>query len=266
MLYRIFGRNGSGKTHYIFEKLAECINDKKHAFLIVPEQSAVKTEKLIIEKLGNISNNYIEVINFKRLCNRVFRETGGLSRNHIDNGAKKLIMAKVLLEISPYLTEYKDSCENNDFVKMSLLAVDELTKCSVSEKAIHDASIKLNETSEHTKLKAKLSDISLISSAYKTYLEKELNETSDIYERLCTSLEESAFFEDKTVFLDGFYGFTAQEKKIISKIIPDAQDVYVSFAFDGKDDDDIFERSRDLLWPHCKKYIDKEALGGAAAV
>ena len=28
----------------------------------------------------------------------------------------------------------------------------------------------------------------------------------------------------------------------------------------------IFERSRDLLWPHCKKYIDKEALGGAAAV
>ena len=28
----------------------------------------------------------------------------------------------------------------------------------------------------------------------------------------------------------------------------------------------IFERSRDLLWPHCKKYIDKEALDGAAAV
>lgn len=28
----------------------------------------------------------------------------------------------------------------------------------------------------------------------------------------------------------------------------------------------IFERSRDLLWPHCKKYIDKEALDCAAAV
>ena len=77
MLYRIFGRNGSGKTHLIFEKLAECIENKKHAFLIVPEQSAVTTEKAVVQKLGNISNSYIEVINFKRLCNRVFRETGG---------------------------------------------------------------------------------------------------------------------------------------------------------------------------------------------
>ena len=49
VLYRIFGRNGSGKTHFIFRKLAECIKNQKHAFLIVPEQSAVTTEKSVVQ-------------------------------------------------------------------------------------------------------------------------------------------------------------------------------------------------------------------------
>ncbi len=245
MLYRVFGRNGSGKTSYIFEKLAQCIQHQKHAFLIVPEQSAVKTEKLVVEKLGNISNNYIEVINFKRLCNRVFRETGGLSLRHIDSGAKKLLMAKTLSEIAPFLKEYASSCENNEFVKKALSAVNELTVCSVSDKAISDACALLSNLPEHSKLKAKLDDIFLISKAYKTLLENDIGDTSDIYEKLLASLEESAFFEGKTVFFDGFYGFTAQEKKIISQIAVDADNVYVSLLYNNKSDDDIFARCLD---------------------
>ncbi len=245
MLYRIFGRNGSGKTSFIFEKLAQCIEHEKHAFLIVPEQSAVKTEKLVVEKLGNISNNYIEVINFKRLCNRVFRETGGLSSRHIDAGAKKLLMAKTLLEVAPFLKEYSASCENNEFVKRALSAVNEFTVCSVSDKSLSDASALLSALPEYSRLKAKLDDVSLIAKAYKTLLENDLEDTSDMYEKLMTALEENAFFEGKTVFFDGFYGFTAQEKKIISQIAYDADDVYISLPYDGKSDDEIFSRSRD---------------------
>ena len=59
MLCRIFGKSGSGKTEYVFQKLAECISNKQKAFLIVPEQSAVKTEKEVVEKLGNKSNEYV---------------------------------------------------------------------------------------------------------------------------------------------------------------------------------------------------------------
>ena len=41
MFYRIFGKPGSGKTTYIFDRLSECVTNKKKAFLVVPEQSAV---------------------------------------------------------------------------------------------------------------------------------------------------------------------------------------------------------------------------------
>ena len=48
MFYRIFGNSGYGKTKYIFDRLAECVNSQKKAFLIVPEQSAVEVEKEVI--------------------------------------------------------------------------------------------------------------------------------------------------------------------------------------------------------------------------
>jgi len=254
LLYRIFGRNGSGKTHLIFEKLAECIENKKHAFLIVPEQSAVTTEKAVVQKLGNISNSYIEVINFKRLCNRVFRETGGLVSVHIDSGAKKLAMAKTLLEVSPYLTEYRESCENNEFVEKALSAVDELTVCSITDKNLSDTLSKLGENIQNEKLKAKLSDIALIASAYNATLERDFGHTQDMFEKLITKLDENPFFENKTVFFDGFYGFTAQEKKIISRIACDADDVYITLSGKGASDDEIFGRTADSA-----RFLEKTA-------
>ena len=41
MLTRIFGLHGTGKTTKIYEYLEKCVEEKKHSFLIVPEQYAV---------------------------------------------------------------------------------------------------------------------------------------------------------------------------------------------------------------------------------
>ena len=127
MLYRVFGRSGSGKNKYIFEKAAECIVNKRHAFFVVPEQSAVKTETEIIKKLGNESNSFVEVINFKRLCNRVFRQTGGLAAKHLEKGADKIAMLCALDSAGDFLGEYKQSARDTDFVKKALETVNELS-------------------------------------------------------------------------------------------------------------------------------------------
>ena len=103
MLYNILGRAKSGKTEYILGICERNIIEKKHTFLIVPEQGALTFERNIIEKLGNRSNEYIEVINFKRLCNRVFRETGGLTQNYIDSARKLLLMRKAVFSVRDML-------------------------------------------------------------------------------------------------------------------------------------------------------------------
>ena len=89
MITFVYGAPGSGKTHYIFERLKE---NNKRAFVIVPEQETVSIERKAVETLAASSQLEVEVLNFTRLCNRVFRELGGLSYNYVTPRVKKLFM------------------------------------------------------------------------------------------------------------------------------------------------------------------------------
>ena len=243
MLYRVFGRSGSGKTKYIFEKAAECIVNKRHAFFVVPEQSAVKTETEIIKKLGNESNSFVEVINFKRLCNRVFRQTGGLAAKHLEKGADKIAMLCALDSAGDFFEEYKQSAHDTDFVKKALETVNELSASALCSKDLEKALSQLPDSPEYAATRAKISDIALIAAAYEAQNAEITGSYGDIYDKLCEKLQDSAFFADKTVFFDGFYGFTAKEIKIISYIAEDADEVYVTLPCAKDCRDEIFTRT-----------------------
>ncbi len=242
MFYRIFGNNGSGKTAYIYERLSECVRNEKRAFLVVPEQSAVATETEIIKKLGGKSNLYVEVINFKRLCNRVFRELGGLTSVHIDEGAKKLLMLLVLDEVSSYLKEYGKSAESAEFAEKAISFVNELQQSKVSTSKLEKAAENFLANGGSS-ISAKLFDLALISEAYLTKLSAIPGVCCDIYEKLCSKLKEGNFFGGCDVFFDSFYGFTQREYEIISVIAEQADNVYVTFPCPFETKDEMFERS-----------------------
>lgn len=242
MFYRIFGKSGHGKTSYVFDRLSECVENKKKAFLVVPEQSAVETERKVIKRLGGKSNLYIEVINFKRLCNRVFRELGGLTSAHIDDGAKKMLMLLALEEILPFLKEYSGSAENAEFAEKALSFFSELKSCKVTPKMLEDTASKLSQRTETEAVSQKLFDIALICRAYEAKLSEIPDACCDIYEKLCEKLKDSDFFCGTDVFFDSFYSFTRSEYEIISLIAECADNTYITFACEKDSKDAIFDR------------------------
>ena len=256
MFYRVFGGSGHGKTNYIFERLSQCVKDGRKAFLVVPEQSAVSTEKLVIKKLGACSNLYVEVINFKRLCNRVFRQLGGLTGTHLDDGAKKMLMLMTLDRISPYLREYKNCGDNAEFAEKALSLVNELHSGKISAKMLDEASQKFAEDEENKSISQKLSDIALILEGYTASLSSVPDAVGDIYEKLCEKLKKENFFEGADVFFDSFYSFTAIEYEIISLIAEQADNTYVTFVCDKDEKDAVFERSTSSA-KKCLKIAEK---------
>lgn len=256
MFYRIFGKNGYGKTHYIFDKLAQCVNNRRKAFLIVPEQCAVEAEKLVIRKLGAKSNLYIEVINFKRLCNRVFRTLGGLTSVHLDEGARKMLMLLTLDKIAPLLKEYKDGADLEDFCEKAISTYNLLKASGVSPSSLEKAAEKISALSSGADCALKLYDIALICSEYSAKLDEVCEQDADMYSKLCTKLSESPFFEDCDVFLDSFYGFTSQEFEIISHIAEQADNTYVTFSCEKSEHDPMFKRSTDAA-KKCLKLAEK---------
>ena len=256
MFYRIFGNSGYGKTKYIFDRLAECVNSQKKAFLIVPEQSAVEVEKEVIRKLGAKSNLYVEVINFKRLCNRVFRTLGGLTSVHLDEGAKKMLMLLTLDKISPFLKEYKNGADLEDFCDKALSSYNLLNTYRVSPKSLEKAAEEISKLPSGADCSAKLYDIALICEEYASKLESVCKEDSDMYAKLCSKLEQSEFFDGCDVFFDSFYGFTSQEFEIISLIAEQADNTYVTFACGKDEKDPMFNRSTDGA-KKCQKLAEK---------
>lgn len=248
MLHNICGRAKTGKTEYVLEVARKSIENKKHTFFIVPEQSALITERLIIERLGNRSNEYIEVINFKRLCNRVFRKHGGLTQSYVDSAHKLLVMSKAVEACSDMLSEYGGASKNPDFIKKALDAVAEFRMYGVTPKALEDC-IKALSGSENEQLCAKLSDFSLLYAQYMHLMREEYSyrDGTDDLERLYEVLCDTNFFSGKTVIIDAFYGFTVPELNIIKRMVQDADDVYITYLLDKERKSLLFERGKKAI-------------------
>ena len=256
MLYNILGRAKSGKTEYILGICERNIIEKKHTFLIVPEQGALTFERNIIEKLGNRSNEYIEVINFKRLCNRVFRETGGLTQNYIDSARKLLLMRKAVFSVRDMLCEYKGASSNPDFIKKAESVISELKMFGVTPEMMEKTAERLDDRNNH-RLCGKLRDFSLIYSAYSKIIKDSFGDdfnyrdSTDDLERLASVLCDEKFFAGKTVIIDSFYGFTMPELSVIDRIIRDADDTYITYLYDNSEEDILFARGKKAYQKIC---------------
>lgn len=78
-LQLIAGNSGSGKSHYIYEKIIrESVEHPERNYLmIVPEQFTMQTEKELVSLHPRKGILNIDVLSFNRLAYRVFEEVGG---------------------------------------------------------------------------------------------------------------------------------------------------------------------------------------------
>ena len=95
MLTVLTGRSGSGKTAGLIKEITRVLSEGRRVFVLVPEQESVVMEKRLLDTLGNRCGLLAEVLNFERLPERVFRETGGNSERFVEKGGKVLLVTSV---------------------------------------------------------------------------------------------------------------------------------------------------------------------------
>ncbi len=236
----IYGRAGSGKTHNVCLAAADAVKRGERVFLIVPEQTALDTEAKITALMGDTPSLSLEILNFRRLCNRIFREYGGLSYNYITKSGKQLMMWRTLTELAPMLTQKTPPQRAN--VSQMLGAVAEMKAYRISPAALERAAKGLPPNS-HKKLADKLLDLSLIFASYTNLVGETLDDAADDLTKAAELLRGKSLFRGAHVCFDAFNGFTPQEYALIEEIFRQAKDVTVSMCLDGTP-----ERSKDELF------------------
>ena len=234
MINFIYGRAGSGKTSRVCEMAAESLREGRRVLLIVPEQMAVDAETRMAHLLGNAPTLSLEILNFRRLCNRVFREYGGLSYSYITKSGRMLMMWRELTELAPMLKS-GITADKTSAVRM-LGAVSEFKAYCVTPRALERAADKLQSEGGHERIADKLYDLSLIYAAYTNIVSQSFDDASDDLTKAAELLSENDFFSGADVYLDSFYGFTPQEYRVIEAIFKQSDNVTLSLCLDPSDE------------------------------
>jgi len=219
MLKLVVGGAGAGKTWWTRQQIKKLIDEGEHPVLLVPEQFSFESERAMLDLLGAADAKKAEVLSFSRLAEQIARLTGGCAGTPIDDCGRAAAMTVALSQISGQLELYRSE-RPSSLTEHLLDAVKEFKVCGITAQQLADTA---KDEGASVALRRKLRDLSLIYAAYEATVAQAYTDPMDDLERLSAGLDESRYFEGRTVFMDSFRGFTGQELKAIERIISQAK-------------------------------------------
>lgn len=230
----VLGNSGSGKTHYIHEKILQMAGDdpNKNFLVIVPEQFTMQTQRELagMHKRRSIMN--IDVLSFGRLAYRVFDELGGLRLPVIGETGKNLILRRVAAEKEGELTVLKKNMTKMGYIGEIKSLISELAQYNIAPGQLSEAIEKLPEGSFSYKLK----DISVMYQGFLDFLEGRFVTAEDVLSLLIDVAGQSKRLLGSVIVFDGFTGFTPIQNLLIQKLFSIADMIYVTVTIDGRED------------------------------
>lgn len=238
MLNIITGRTGSGKTRYIRNLATEIAkNESGKAVIIVPEQFSFETEKGMLELLGNEKINNVEVLSFSRLSERLLSQYGKLDKKSADDGTRAVIMSRAIESVEEELTIFSRYKKHPELISQILDFHREIKKCKISNDQLEEYSKLVLKSS----FSSKISELSVIFACYDALMSKRFNDSTLYLDMLAELLTEVDYFKNKVVFFDAFSGFSGQEYSVLSEIMRQAENVYVTFCCDTSKNNERYE-------------------------
>ena len=226
MLNIVYGKASSGKSKYVNEILASLAREGcKDLLLVVPEQFSFSAERTMLELLGPIDCNRVEVVmSFSHIADTVRKEYVSEKLREIGNAQKILLMSMAINQVSDKLEFFSRRVKSKGFVNEMISLCDEFKQNSLTP----ENAMSFADSIESGTLKKKLSEVSIVLQAYDALMQNRFSDPFDILTRLYDVLGEYSFFAEKTIVIDGFYSFSRQELKIIERMVAQAKEVYVT--------------------------------------
>ncbi len=225
MLTLILGGAGCGKTFEMMNRLETAVKGGKNVHVIIPEQFSFEFDQTLYERLGPVLFNRVEALSFTRTAKDIFIHYGGLKGRYADDTVKNVMMFRTLAELSERgeLCFYGKQARSPAFADSGLEIVKELTLSGVTAEQLTDCVERLDET-----VRDKAKDIALIYSEYVRMLRQSGYKDSrgDITEAAARA-SKNGYFNGKTVFIDAFKSFTADEHAMLKAVISHSESVTV---------------------------------------
>ena len=240
----ILGRIGTGKTYKILNEIKdECTKTPtgNPIFIITPEQMTFHTEYQLL--LMNEGNSMIRAnaLSFNRLAHRIMQEVGGLSRYHLDEVGKAMLLQKIMTANSDNLGVFAKYIKKPGFIKK----MDEL----FSEfKNYQLDTTNLREKLDDAQLQpCALQKITTLVNIYEEFNETTLKQyltTEDYFTLLIEAIDKSELIKTADIWIDGYHTFSAQEQAIIHKLAQNSKSITIALTACENDQSALWNTTR----------------------
>ena len=223
----ILGRAGTGKTYKCLNEIADKQKDNnKNIVYIVPEQFTLQAEKDILSHTNGGAMLKANVLSFKRLAYNVFSKEGGAEGRFLSNTAKIMVLRRILSEREKDLSFFASLADKTGFMRQLNEMIKELFSYGISPEEL------IKDDNPDVFLKGKLDDLSLIYKDYRSFLDDGYLADERTLDILADKIESSGLVKGAEIWIDGFYGFSPQEYRIIEKLLVNAENVTITLTID----------------------------------
>lgn len=243
----IYGRSGTGKSEFLYKSIDQKMKEGNPIFMIVPEQSNLTSEKKFFEVTRGKALFHVEVLTLSRMAYRVSLELGR-ENVHLSKVGKSMLIYDLLNQYKKELNFLGKSEKNIHLVDQMFT---EFKKHNISTEMLKNVSLE----EKYTTLKVK--DILLLYEKYEERLAHTWLDENDQLTKLGKQIKHSKMFENASIYVDEFYGFTPQEFVIFEELLKKCNEMFVTVTLDkieknSKKESDIFYFNR----KYAKKILE----------
>lgn len=252
MVEFVLGVAKSGKTTVCYKEIQEALREEAYhnLIMIVPEQFNLQIQ-IELAKLLKPGLLRTEVMSFKNLAKKVLKEVGGIKQPLIDDLERVMILKKLLEQHKKELSYYKTSYNSEGFVDgmnrlITIFEQNEVDKVMLDALAGDDKSSDV--------FKCKMQDITAINEWFHGFIKERFVTVEKTMERLAGSISKSHYLNEAVVWIDGFYGFTATQLKIIEELMHKVQKVVITLPIDRHYDKGEYVYPNNPFYDSIKNY------------
>lgn len=226
----IYGRGGSGKSHYCLQEIKDNIlKGAKHKLvLLVPEQFSFQSERNLLKVVGATGITKAEVLSFKRLAHRVFNEVGGVTLRRIDDTGKSMLIYNIMEELGDQMKVFGRASKQQGFIDIISDTIKEFKRYNITPEIIETSMAGLPEE----ELKYKLQDLKNIFERFQESLHKGYIDSEDELTLLAEKIDKCSIYDDAEIWIDEFSTFTPQQFIVLQKLLKKCRRVNVTLTSD----------------------------------
>ena len=230
----IMGNSGSGKSHFLYEKIIE--ESRKHPqrnyMVIVPEQFTMQTQKDLVMMHPDKGIMNIDVLSFRRLAHRIFEEVGSDRRTVLTETGKNLMLRRVAILQKDKLQVLGSRMNRPGYVSEVKSVLSELMQYEITDFELQEM---LRCVENRPLLRAKLTDIRTLYNAFVEYQRDRFMKPEELLDVLCQVADKSELLKNSTLAFDGFTGFTPSQLNVLEELLAICPQIWMTVTIDARE-------------------------------